>query len=249
MQTRWFDKGAGRTLLCLHPLGQSAEFHAGLADALGAGWRVVSYDQRGHGAAAGQPVRDWAQLVEDAEAAVAQLDGPVHLAGFSMGGAVAADLAARLPGRFASLTLAATPSEGSALFASRACAVAHGGIAGIEAETVQRWFGASTDEAAIARARAALHRLTPEGFDAAWRAFATFAGYGAVTRPWPATLVLSFGDDLSTPPAVLDHIAATLEGAGVAVQRANVDGAGHMGLLEQPQAVATEITAFIEGMT
>lgn len=247
--TEWRDTGQGTTLLCLHPLGQNARFFDSFAAALGTGWRVVSFDQRGHGAASATPVAKWAQFVDDAEAAVARIDGPLHLAGFSMGGSIAADLAIRMPDRFASLTLAATPIRGTDVFAERARAEAGGGIKAIEQETVARWFGNSTHTQAIAQARGTLHAMTPRGFDAAWQSFATFEGYDRkAVAQLPHTLLLSYANDLSTPPAVLDDIAEVLRAHGVDVTRRDVADAGHMGLLEQPEETAAVVGKFIEAL-
>lgn len=245
LETEWLDIGdpAAQPLLCLHPLGQNTDFFLNLAQALGPDWRVVSFDQRGHGSASGQPVRDLAQFAADAAAALDRLGGRAHLVGFSLGGTIAALLAAQRPRGILSLTLAATPQTGLPIFAERACAVEQGGIEAVTAATIARWFGSADDVAAIAHARNALSKLRPEGFDAAWRAFADFQGYREIAARFPATLCLSFADDLSTPPDVLDGIAGQITAAGVQAARVNVEGAGHMGLLQKPREVAAAIAA------
>lgn len=247
VRTRWFEAGdaSGRPLLCLHPLGQRGAFHAGLARALGPGWRVVAYDQRGHGEAAAHPAEAFEQLVDDAEAALDRIGGRADVAGFSMGGSVAALLAARRAGGVRGLCLVATPLRGTPLFAERACAAERGSIAAIESETLLRWFGEGPDEAATRAARTSLRTMTPAGFDAAWRAFASFEGYGAIAPHLPPTLCMAFADDLSTPPPVLDEIADVIRAAGVRCERIDVDGAGHMGPLEKPREVAGAIARFL----
>ena len=245
LATELYDSGrdapADRTILCLHPLGQEAAFFDGVAAALGLDWRVVSFDQRGHGAAADRPARDFMQLVDDAEAALDLCDAR-HVAGFSMGGSVAALLAARRS--LATVTLVATPHRGLPVFSERACAVEGGSIDAVAEETVARWFGRAHGEPAIERARASLAKLTPEGFDAAWRAFATFEGYDRIAPALPPALCLAYGDDLSTPPDVLDAIAETIRAAGGTARRETFPGAGHMGLLQRPDETADAIAGF-----
>lgn len=247
LRTQWHEWGApdGRPLLCLHPLGQNGHFFDGLARALGTGWRIVSYDQRGHGSAADQPVASFGQLADDAAAALDRMGGHAHVAGFSMGGSVAAELAARRCADIPTLTLAATPHAGVPVFEERACSVRKGSIAAIAEGTVLRWFGRTTGDPSIDTARKALDRLTPESFDAAWRAFATFEGYETIAGSLPPALCLAFLDDLSTPPPILDRIAGMIRDAGGKVQRADIANAGHMGLLQKPRDVALEIERFV----
>lgn len=232
-------------LLCLHPLGQEAAFFADLPAALGPGWRVAAFDQRGHGSAADQPAGSLEQMVDDARA-MRERTGARHVAGFSMGGAVAALLAAR--GGLASVSLVATPDRGQPVFAERACAVRAGSVAAVTESTVTRWFGRPAGEPAIDRARASLAKMTPEGFDAAWRALASFGGYEALAPRLPPALCLAYGDDLSTPPEVLDAIADTIRAAGGTAVRETVARAGHMGLLQRPAETAAAIARFMGGL-
>ncbi|RVT86649.1 alpha/beta fold hydrolase [Rhodobacteraceae bacterium CCMM004] len=240
-----WGKGA-RSLMCLHPLGQNADFHARLASHLGPGWSVHAFDQRGHGAASQTAADDLQQLVDDAEAFLDRVGPPAHLAGFSMGGAVAALLAARRISGIETLTLVATPDRGLPVFAERACALAAGSVAAVTEPTIARWFGRTEGDSAIAVAREALSKLRPEGFDAAWRALASFQGYARIAHALPPTLCIAFADDLSTPPDVADRIADLIRAAGGDVRRIDIADAGHMGLLQKPAEVAAAIADFVE---
>ena len=232
-----------RAILCLHPLGQEATYFGDFAAALGPGWRVIAYDQRGHGGAAGRPAESFRQMVDDAEAALRQC-GAFHVAGFSMGGAVASELARRRPLR--TLTLAATPHRGLPVFAERARAVREGSVEAVAEEPLARWFGDAARGPAAERARASLLRLSPEGFDAAWRAFSTFEGYAGRAAALPPTLCLAYGDDLSTSPDVLDIVARAIRLGGGTAERETIPGAGHMGLLQKPAETAAAIARFVE---
>lgn len=239
------DAAGDRTLMCLHPIGQDASFHDGLAQALGDDWRVVSHDQRGHGAASPQPAQSLMQMVNDAEALLGYVGSPVHLAGFSMGGSVAAELAGRRAPDIITVTLAATPARGLPVFSERACAVAQGSVAAVSEPTLERWFGQCHGSAVIDVARASLEKMTADGYDAVWHALASFRGYEPIAASLPPALCLSFTDDLSTPPPVLDEIARIIRNSGGTAARRNIPAAGHMGLLQVPQAVASALLCFV----
>jgi pimeloyl-ACP methyl ester carboxylesterase len=74
---------------------------------LGAGYRVVRYDVRGHGRSSAPPTGySWEHYLADLRALLDHLRVErAHLAGISMGGAIALQLALDEPGRVASLTL------------------------------------------------------------------------------------------------------------------------------------------------
>src|SRR3954471_9922141 len=93
----------GPVLACLHGLtGHGGRFRR-LADALGR--RVVAPDLRGHGDSTSDPPWTTERHVEDVVQALAHLEGPLDLLGFSYGGRIAAALAAAAPGRVGRLVL------------------------------------------------------------------------------------------------------------------------------------------------
>jgi pimeloyl-ACP methyl ester carboxylesterase len=105
---------AGEPVLLLHGFPQTAACWTRLAEALaGAGYRILAPDQRGYSPGARPPaVRDYRmpELVADA-LALADLAGAgrFHLVGHDWGAVVAWHLAARHPGRVATLTAVSTP--------------------------------------------------------------------------------------------------------------------------------------------
>jgi pimeloyl-ACP methyl ester carboxylesterase len=66
-------------------------------------------------------------------------------------------------------------------------------------------------------------------------------GLGAITVP---TLVVVGRDDVLTPPAQAEKLAAGIKGA----QRVVLDGAGHLANLEQPAAFNAAVQAFLGGL-
>ncbi len=95
-------------LVALHGLRSYAQTFAGVAGALGGGWRVIALDQRGRGRSDWDPQRRYETLtyVDDVGAWVDALGlERFHLLGHSMGGANAIVYAARAAERVISLAI------------------------------------------------------------------------------------------------------------------------------------------------
>lgn len=245
-------EGAAGTVLALHSLGLDAHAFDALRHALGERWHLVSFDQRGHGSSAGTSSTSLAQYVQDALAALASCgESPVHVLGHSMGGAVAALLAARVtrsaPGRIASLTLVSTPAHGGAVFTQRGAEVLARGMAAASAQTLARWFGEASglDHAPQAYARTALAMMRPAGLAGAWEALSQFPGYAGLVQDLPPTLCIAAADDLSTPPQVMQPIVDAFAAAarGDQVEFFTLDGGGHMAPLFAAPPLVAALTA------
>lgn len=102
------ERGTGHTtpLVLLHGFGGSAGSWLAVQTALAGSRRVIAVDLPGHGGSRNHPANDYHGM---AEAVIQTLDsigiGHFHLAGHSMGGAVATTLALARQERVASLTL------------------------------------------------------------------------------------------------------------------------------------------------
>lgn len=105
--------GRGPVVLALHGFPENGLTWRPLAHALARhGVRVVSVDQRGHGASdAPRSIREYRldRLVADVLDVVRQLDEPVHLVGHDWGGAVAWSVAESCPSEVRSITVLAAP--------------------------------------------------------------------------------------------------------------------------------------------
>jgi pimeloyl-ACP methyl ester carboxylesterase len=172
----------------------------------------------------------------------------VHLLGHSMGGAIAALLAARMaqdgPGRIATLTLISSPPRGMPAFGERGAAVRAAGVESTIATTLSRWFGedgAALDAAPQRYARAALRAMRAEGLAGAWEALAQFPGYEGIATRLPPTLCITAADDLSTPPHAMQAIVDAYAQAGHAkyITLQTLETGGHMApLFATPELVS-----------
>ncbi|OHZ01613.1 alpha/beta fold hydrolase [Salinicola sp. MIT1003] len=244
------QSGSGElgTVVALHSLGLDAAAFTPLGHCLGQGWRLITFDQLGHGTRALTPPTSFEALVDDAVAVVeTQQAGPVHLLGHSMGGAVAALATARADVRIASLTLVATPPMGLPAFVERGEQALRGGMENAIETTLARWFGAGEeDDVAHRYATRSLRRMTPAGYAACWRVFASFGGYRELVAKLPSTLLLAMANDISTPPSALTEIADSFyaDSRGADIEMVTLPNSGHMGPLTHPAALAEVLTSY-----
>jgi pyruvate dehydrogenase E2 component (dihydrolipoamide acetyltransferase) len=112
--------GSGTPVLLLHGFGADLNSWMFTQPALADSSRTIALDLPGHGGSAKDVgTGDADALTGAVEAALAALGiGQAHLVGHSLGGAVAAALAARRPDRVASLTLIATAGLGAEINAA-----------------------------------------------------------------------------------------------------------------------------------
>ena len=212
-------------------------------------WRVIRYDQRGHGGS-DAPDGDYAlaRLGRDVVDLLAALNiEKVAFCGLSMGGMTGLWLAINHPGSFSRMALCNTsaflpPAE---LWNDRINAVLQGGMASIDQAVLERWFtqafrAAQPDEAE--RIRQMILTTKPAGYAgccAAIRDMDQRAHIGAIDLP--AFIVIG-AHDPATPPDHGELIAAKVKGA----QSVTLDTA-HLSNIEQPEAFNRAVFGFLTG--
>ena len=215
--------------------------------ALTARFRVLRYDQRGHGASVAT-ANDYGidTLGGDVVHLLDALSiSRAHFCGISMGGATGMWLAIHAPERIDRLVLADTATKFGTpeRWNARIDAVTRGGMAAIVDGVLEIWFTAdfrARHPAAVERVRAMLLASPVAGYLAACRAVRGIdltEEIGGIKRP---TLVICGAYDTSTPPAQSRAIAAQVRGARVVELPA-----AHISNIEAAERFSAELLGFL----
>ena len=245
-------KSAGRTVLLIHGLGwDHSVWRNQIAPVAARGWRVVAPDLRGMGAS-DKPGTQWTvdDYVADLVGLLDQIgDDDIVLAGFSLGGMIAAAFAVAHPDRVAGLFMAAAPVSSSAeARAGTEAMLARAATLGPEA------FAAEQAKAIWHPDWAAAHPEAVADF-IAWRAAmdqpalhrAFRSSYGVDLRDGLKDLrvpvrIVAADTDPFVSVDTLRRTAALIPGADLVV----IPDAGHMAPIERPDAFSAALTAFLD---
>ena len=211
-------------------------------------YRVVRYDQRGHGRTAAPPGPcSMDDLGRDALAVLDHLGiARVHFCGLSMGGMVGMWLLTHAPERIDRAVLANTSAHMGPpdLWNARIALAREGGMEATVEPTVKRWFPAAfhaSAPATIARVRDMIRRTSVAGYVGCCEAIRDMdqrESIGSIRRP---TLVIVGAHDPATTVDAGRAIHAAIPGAAIAVL-----DAAHISNIEQPEAFARTVEDFLE---
>jgi 3-oxoadipate enol-lactonase len=255
--------GSGPPVLLLSGLGMSTQAWDPVARRLhDGGRRVLRLETRGHGRS-DAPVSGYrlADLTDDVLAVLDALRVPrAHLVGHSLGGMVATQVALARPDRVAGVALLGAPVAGQppapsfVAWATEVLGAARDGLpALLERLPGTAAYRLRSADPALA---AALHRQVAQTLRAPAFVPENFADVPAVAaatpNPWQrlragelaVPLLVLDGDDDPVVTGAPEPTAAHVPGARAVV----LAGAGHMALLEQPDAVAAELLASTGGV-
>jgi 3-oxoadipate enol-lactonase len=210
-------------------------------------FRVVRYDQRGHGRSGF--VLGPGSMEQFGRDALAIMDAlgldTVHWCGLSMGGMVGQWLAAQAPQRIGKLILSNTSSyfPNSGLWDDRIKAVRERGLAPIADNIMKIWF----TDGFIARAPtivAAMREMlvaTPvDGYIAACEAIRDMDHRALLPRIAAPTLVIAGRHDKSTPVEAAEYIRSHVPRAAMTLL-----DAAHIANVEQPAVYNAEVLGFL----
>ncbi|MEM1430179.1 MAG: 3-oxoadipate enol-lactonase [Pseudomonadota bacterium] len=237
----------GPPVLFANSLGTDLRLWDKVMPLLPGGLHYVRFDNRGHGLSE-CPAGPYsiADFSADTEALIEALDlGPLIFVGLSIGGVIGQHLAARRPDLVRALAIACSAARMGepAMWQARIAAVEENGLASIEAQVLDRWFGAAfrpTTEAALWGAM--LARTPAEGYMATCAALAA-ADLTATTQTLRLpTLAIAGSEDGASPPALVEATAQLIPGAAFHV----IPGAGHLPCVEDPAAFAALLGPFLE---
>jgi 3-oxoadipate enol-lactonase len=207
--TRVIDTGGeGVPVVLIHSLATDHRMWAEVVVGLASRQRVIAYDMRGHGAAAGAPKPfSVALFASDLRDLLDHLKiDQAHLYGISAGGAIAQQFAVTYPERAASLALIATFSKPQAIFARRGQSGVTDGMAAQLVPTLTRWFtpaALAINGPGVQYARACVLNMQPDDWQAIWTAVSTIDFFGRLGTIKVPVKVIAGELDLSCAPELM----------------------------------------------
>ncbi len=227
-------------LMLSNSLGTALNMWEDQLPALRERFRVLRYDQRGHGRSPAPPgPYSIDELGADALALMDRLEFErVSFLGASMGGMTGMWLAINAPERIERLALCCTsahipPRE---RWTERAELVRAKGVDAVVERSLELWFTPALRQRRpqrVAELEATLRGLDPEGYAACCDALAETDLRDRISEIAVPTLVITGEDDLSTPPEHGRQIAAAIEGAECVM----LSPARHLANVERPDDV------------
>jgi pimeloyl-ACP methyl ester carboxylesterase len=250
----WVEqRGSGPDLLLLCGLGDTHAAWSHQLESLGAGFRVTALDNRGVGRSSlpdgAFTVRDMAL---DAAGVLDALDiAHAHVAGFSMGGAIAQELALARPDLVASLILVNTWCRTNAyerqLFDTWAWTARRAESDEQFVRSMLLWVytrRAHLDgsiEGWVAQALAEEHPQSTDAFVRTCEAIAAHDTADRLPQVAQPALVIAGDEDLVFPPPVQRDLAARLPNATLAL----LAGEAHQPFQEAPEAFDRRVREFL----
>ncbi|WP_349037865.1 3-oxoadipate enol-lactonase [Pseudotabrizicola sp. 4114] len=235
-------------LVLLHALGTNLRLWDGVVARL-PGHRILRMDMRGHGLS-DVPPGPYAMgaLIHDVERVMAQAGlREAVVVGLSIGGMIAQGLAVKRLDLVRGMVLSNSAARIgiAAQWQDRIEAVRAGGLEAIADATMARWFGRSwRDLPALPQMRAMLLATPPEGWMGAAAAIAGTDFYTPTAGLTLPTLAIAGLRDGSTPPDLVKETADLILGSRFQLIR----GAGHLPMVEQPDAYTDALRDFLESI-
>lgn len=239
VRLRYREIGRGAPVVLLHGYGASLELWHGVADSLAVGYRVIVLGQRGHGQSSkfADPARFGREMGADVVRLLDHLGAPrAHLVGHSMGGVIAAYVAAHHPDRVATASLVAPPAYADSATAARVMTPV---VAGLERgggfrAFFQQFAPGMPDSVAGAFSAEIMAANDPGSLIGVARAFGGFQSgqAGAAMARVPALVAVGTDD------AVLVTNARDLAAWWPQARSVEIAGADHVSVLRRPELLA-----------
>ena len=241
--------GTKPALVFANSLGTDFRIWDAVAAKLAGSYRLIRYDKRGHGLSEATPAPyAMTDHVEDLAALLGALGvSSAAIVGLSVGGVIAQGLAATHPELVRALVLCDTAHKigTDELWNGRIDAVTNAGIASIADTVMQRWFTPAyrvPGNADFVGYTTMLKQTSVDGYAGTCAALRD-ADLTESTRALKLPVMCIVGDqDGSTPPELVRSMADLIRGSQFRI----IADAGHLPCIEQPQAVAGIIAAFLK---
>jgi 3-oxoadipate enol-lactonase len=241
-------EGEGAPLVLLNSLGTNLGMWDDQAGPLAERFRLVRYDQRGHG---DSPVPPGPYSLADLGADLIDLLDRlalerVSLCGLSLGGMTAMWVASEVPERIERLVLCCTSAllGPASDWQQRARTVRGLGVEAIADAVLARWFTLSFLAArppAVDRLDAMLRATPAEGYAGCCEAIRDMDLTDRLAFITAPTLVIAGAEDQATPPLHGQAIANSVPDARLEI----LAGAAHLANVEQPDPVTERILAHV----
>ena len=217
---------------------------------LKAQYRVLRYDQRGHGATDAPASRyTFEQLIADALGLMDALAiKKAHFGGLSMGGATALGFAQKHPDRLDKVIVCDTPCQSTPTstqqWEERIVVAQEKGMEALVEPTVGRWFPPAVLEAKpphVDKVRAMIRTTPVNGFIGCAAALANHdyaSAVATVTRP----VLFMAGEKDGVTPTAMRKLSAALPGS----RYVELPGAGHISNMDQPEGFTWAIADFLK---
>ena len=237
---------AGAPLVLIHALGTDLRLWDKLVPLLPAGLRILRFSLRGHGLSDAPPAPySMGALVRDAERLMDHLQmKDAVVVGLSIGGMIAQGLAVKRLDLVRGLVLSNTAAKigTTEIWRDRIARIEAGGIEAVADATMDRWFAPAFRATAEARAwRNMVTRTTPDGYLGCCAAIAGTDFYTPTSGLRLPVLGIAGSADGSTPPDLVRETTDLVPGSRFALLR----DAGHLACVDQPQAYAACLGAFL----
>ena len=233
-----------------HALANNLHLWDAVAASLKDRYRVLRYDQRGHGDSPAVPgPYTFPELEADA---IGLLDAigieKTHWVGLSIGGMLGYGLAMNHPDRIITLIACDSrpdaPPDYAAYFQHRIDLAAEGGMEAVVEPSIERWFTPETrakNPPELDKVRAMIRKATPVGHAGCCEALKTLSYGPRLHEIRVPVLVLGGAKDKGAPPAILAEAAAKIPGAEHAV----IPDAGHITPAENPPAFIATLKDYL----
>jgi 3-oxoadipate enol-lactonase len=212
-------------------------------------YRVLRYDQRGHGgSAATKPPYSFDLLLEDACALIRALDlGKVHFCGLSMGGMTGQLFGAKHPEMLRSLILCDTSSRMTdpSIWDARIKAARGEGMASLVPSTIERWFTASfrsKEKREVERVGGMIASTPVDGYVGCCNAIAAMDQTHLLAGIKTPTLIIVGADDPATTVEHSTIIHREIAGSELVV----LQSAAHLSNIEQTAKFNAALRAFLD---
>jgi 3-oxoadipate enol-lactonase len=213
-------------------------------------YRVLRYDQRGHGGSDAPAGRYTFELLMADVIALMDALGikKTHFAGLSMGGATALGLAETHPDRFDRIIVCDSPCQSTPVstqqWEERIVVAQKQGMDALVEPTVGRWFPPETLKANpphIDKVRKMVRSTPVNGFIGCAAALANH-DYAAAVATVKRPVLFMAGEKDGVTPVAMRKLSAALPGS----RYVELPGAGHISNMDQPEGFTWTIADFLK---